>query len=65
MDTRRSFYLASRQDFNDAASGNDESWVSSRDIPYIPPANDNSRVKDTLSARCGDLFRRLIALHSH
>ena len=31
--------------------------------PYITAANDNFLVKDRLSARCGDLLRRLIGLH--
>jgi hypothetical protein len=61
MDTRRSYYLASRQDdFDVPASG----WVDSADISYVTPANDNLRAKDSLSARCGSLPRRLIALHS-
>ena len=33
------------------------------DIPYVVPANDNLLTKDRLSARCGNLLRRLIALH--
>jgi hypothetical protein len=65
MDTRRSFYLASRgDDFHASATGNDESCVYSTDIPYITPANDNSRVKNRLSGRCGTLLRRLIGLHN-
>jgi hypothetical protein len=42
MDTRRSYYLHSKQDFND--------------IPFVMPANDNMRAKDRLSARCGSLL---------
>ena len=63
MATSRSYYLSSRQDDfaePEAAAGG----VDIIDIPYIMPANDNSRSKDRLSARCGILLRRLIALHS-
>jgi hypothetical protein len=60
MDTRRSLYLAVRQDDIDAPDS-DASWVGTTDIPYIMPANDNLRVKDRMSARCGTLLRRLIA----
>ena len=63
MDTRRSFYLALRQDdFVEPVS--DANWVDSTDVPYVTPANDNLRVKDRLSARRGSLPRRLLALHS-
>ena len=62
MDTRRSFYLAARQDDFDVRAP-DEDWVDFTDIPYVVPANDNTRTKDRLSARCAALFRRLIALH--
>jgi hypothetical protein len=63
MDARRSFYLASRRDdFVEPAS--DASSLDCNDIPYITAANDNFRVKDRLSGRCGDLLRRLIGLHS-
>ena len=58
MDTRRSYYLASRQDDFDFPS-RDGDWVA--DIPYIMPANDNKRTKDRLLSRCGALLRRLIA----
>ena len=61
MDTRRSFYLASRRDFDVPAP--DESSVDLTDIPYITPANDNVQTEERLSARCGALLRRLIALH--
>ena len=63
MDTRRSFYLAPRQDCF-AESALDASRVNYNDIPYITAANDNFGVKDRLSARCGDLLRRLIGLRS-
>ena len=63
MDTRRSFYLASRQDdFAEPAA--DPRRADFRHIPYARPANDNLRTKDRLSARCGSLLRRLISLHS-
>ena len=39
MDTRRSFYLASRKDdFAEPAA--DQSTIDSTDIPYVMPAND-------------------------
>lgn len=63
MDTRRSYYLASRQNDFDLPAP-DEDWVDFADIPYVMPANENLRVKDRLSARCGALLRRLISLHS-
>ena len=63
MDVRRSFYLASRQD-DFAEPAPEESRVDCSGISYITAANDNFLVKDRLSARCGDLLRRLIALYS-
>ena len=63
MDTRRSYYLASKQDDFDLPAP-DEGEVDFTDVPYVMPANDNVRIKDRLSARCGALLRRLIALHS-
>ena len=63
MATSRSYYLNSRQDdFAEPEAG--AGGVDIIDIPYVMPANDNSRSKDRLSARCGLLLRRLIALHS-
>jgi len=62
MDTRRSFYLASRQD--DFATPADGGRLDFSAIPYIMPANDNLRTKDRLSARCGSLLRLLVGLHS-
>ena len=38
MDTRRSFYLASRQNDFDLPAP-DEDWVDFTDIPYVVPAN--------------------------
>ena len=61
MDTRRSFYLAPRQD--DLADLPDAGWIDTTEIPSVTPANDNSRVKDRLSTRCATFLRRLIALH--
>jgi hypothetical protein len=62
VDRRRSFYLASRQDDFDVPAP-DEPSVALTDIPCIIPANDNVQTKQRLSARCGALLRRLIALH--
>jgi hypothetical protein len=62
MDTRRSFYLASKED-DFAEPSPDASLLDLDDIPFIMPANDNSRTRDSLSACCGSLLRRLIALH--
>ena len=61
MDTRRSYYFAARQDDFDSPAP-DGDWVDFTDIPYVVPANDNTRTKDSLSARCGALLRRLMAL---
>jgi hypothetical protein len=63
MDTRRSFYLGSKEDdFAEPAA--DASLLDFNDIPFIMPVNDNSRTKDSLSAHRGSLLRHLIALHS-
>ena len=62
MDTRRSFYLASRRD-DFAEPATDARRPGFSEVPYVKPANDNVRTKDRLSARCGSLLRRLIALH--
>jgi hypothetical protein len=63
MDTRRSFYLASKEDdFAEPAA--DASRLDFNDIPFIMPANDNLRTKDSFSARRGTLLGRLLALHS-
>jgi hypothetical protein len=62
MDTRRSFYLASRRD-DFVVPAPDESLVDLADIPHVTAANDNVQTKERLSARCGALLRRLIALH--
>jgi hypothetical protein len=62
MDTRRSFYLAPRQD-DLAEPAADAGWIDTTDILSVTPANDNSRVKDRLSTRCATFLRRLIAVH--
>jgi hypothetical protein len=62
MDTRQSFYLASKKD-DFAEPSPDASWLDFNDIPFIAPANDNLQTKDSLSARYGSLLRRLLALH--
>ena len=62
MDTRRSFYLASRQD-DFAELAVDVGRLDVRDIICVVPANDNLPTKERLSTRCGGLLRRLIALH--
>jgi hypothetical protein len=63
MDTRQSFYLASRQDdFAELAA--DASQLDTGDILFVVPANDNLlRTKEKLLAQCGSWLRRLIALH--
>jgi hypothetical protein len=64
MATSRSYYLnnSRHDDFAEAEPG--AGGVDIIDIPYVMPANDNLRSKDRLSARCGILPRRLIALHN-
>jgi hypothetical protein len=57
MATSRSYYLSSRQD-DFAEPETDAGRVVIIDVPYVMPANDNSRSKDRLSARCGILLRR-------
>ena len=62
MDTRRSYYLAHRQDdFAEAPAS--AGGLVSYEILYATPANDNSPIKARLSARCWDSFRRLVAVH--
>jgi hypothetical protein len=60
MDTRRSYYLHSKQD-DFAEPPADASRLDFDDIPFIIPANDNLRTKYSLSARCGSLLGRLFA----
>ena len=61
MDTRRSYYLAHRQDdFAEAPA--DARRLVAYEILYATPANDNSLTKARLSMRCGSFFRHLIAL---
>jgi len=62
VDMRRSYYLAQRQDdFAEAPA--DARTLESYEILYAAPANDNSPTKARLSARCWNLFRRLVAVH--
>jgi hypothetical protein len=61
MDTRRSYYLACRQD--DFAEAPADVRTEPYEILYAPPANDNSLSKARLSARFWSLFRRLVAMH--
>ena len=62
MDTRRSYYLAYRQDdFAEAPA--DIHKPQSYEILFTTAANDNSLGKPGLSVRCWRLFRRLIAVH--
>jgi hypothetical protein len=64
MDKRRSFYLASSKD-DFAEPPADASRLDFTDIPFVMPANDNLRIKERLSVRCGSLLRRLIVLHTY
>ncbi len=60
MDARQSFYLAAgRDDFAEPPA--DASRLIA-DIPYVAAANDNIRVTERLSARCGALLRHLFGL---
>ena len=62
MDTRRSYYLAHRQDdFAEPPAGIYK--PQSCEILYATPANDNSSWKPTLSARLWIFFRHLVAMH--
>ena len=62
MDKRRSFYVASSKD-DFAEPPADASRLDFDDIPFVMPANDNLRIKERLSVRCG-LLRRLLALRT-
>jgi hypothetical protein len=62
VDTRRSYYLAYRQD-DFAETPAEARWLDSCEILYATPANDNSQSKARLSTRCWSLFRRLVAVH--
>jgi hypothetical protein len=59
VDTRRSYYLACRQDDFAEAPG-DARALDSCEILYATPANDNSLTQVRLWARCWNLFRRLV-----
>jgi hypothetical protein len=61
VDTRRSYYLAHRQDdFAEAPA--DVCRLDCYEILYATPANDNSLISARLSVRCWNLFRRLVAI---
>ena len=62
MGTHRSCYLACKQD-DFAQAPADTSGLDSYEILYAAPANDNSRTKRRLLARCWALFRRLVVMH--
>ena len=62
MGTHRSYYLACKQD-DFAETLADTRGLDSCEILYAAPANDNSRTKRSLSARCWALFRRLVVMH--
>jgi hypothetical protein len=64
MDTRRSFYLMSRQDDFSELDAVELDDIDISDIPWLIPANDNMPAKVRLTARCGALLRRLNILHS-
>ena len=55
MDTRRSYYLAPRQDDFDIPAQDDEGWVDFADIPCVTPANDTSRPKADCCPRASEL----------
>jgi hypothetical protein len=61
MDTRRSYYLQSKDDDFSKLDAETRQFDTS-DVPYVTPANDNAPTKVRLAARCGTLLRRLIAL---
>jgi hypothetical protein len=55
MDTRRSFYLAPRQDdFVEPVS--DANWVDSTDVPYVTPATDTCGSKIDYRPAVGACF---------
>jgi hypothetical protein len=61
VDTRRSYFLAYRQDdFAEAPAGTGK--PQSYEILYATAANDNSPNKPRLSVRHGHLFRHLFAM---
>jgi hypothetical protein len=61
MDTRRSYYLAQREDESVKAPA-DARKLCAYEILYAVPANDNSRGKTSLSVRCRTLLRRLLSI---
>jgi hypothetical protein len=62
VDTRRSYYLAHRQDdFGEAPA--EARMLASCEILCATPTNDNLLSKVRLSAHWWKLFRRLVAMH--
>jgi hypothetical protein len=62
VDTRRSYYLAHRQDdFAEPPAGIHKPQPC--EILCVTPANDNSPWKPRLSARLWLVFRHLVAMH--
>jgi hypothetical protein len=60
MDTRRSYYLAHREDeFGKAPA--DAGKLYAHEILYAAPANDNSLSKTSLSVRCRTFLQRLLS----
>jgi hypothetical protein len=64
MDTRRSYFLLSRQDDFSELDAAELAEFDISDVPWVIPANDNAPTKVRLTARCTALLRRLIVLHS-
>jgi hypothetical protein len=62
-DGRAPILLSRRQASRFCQPAADAGWADTTDILSVTLANDNSRVKDRLSARCATFLRRLIALH--
>jgi hypothetical protein len=60
MDTRRSYYLALREDESVKVPA-DARKLCAYEILYTVPANDNSRSKTSLSVRCRTFLQRLLS----
>jgi hypothetical protein len=60
MDTRRSYYLARREDEFGVAPA-DPRKLYAHEILYAAPANDNSPSKISLSVRCRTFLQRLLS----
>jgi len=61
MDTRRSYYLARRED-ESVKAPTDARKLYGYEILYAAPANDNSPTKTSLSVRCRTFLRRLLSM---